>query len=62
MSSEVKVIATVSDKGITITSDGLARNADGTIVATGVLVDDKNEVVASDGTVLFTAEETQVVE
>lgn len=62
MSSEVKVIATVSDKGITITSDGLARNADGTIVATGVLVDDKHEVVASDGTVLFTAEETQVIE
>ncbi|MBO4393923.1 MAG: zf-HC2 domain-containing protein [Spirochaetales bacterium] len=62
INSEVKVIATVEDKGITITSDGLARNADGTIVATGVLVDDKNQVVASDGTVIFTAEETQVVE
>ena len=62
ISSEVKVIATVEDKGITITSDGLARNADGTIVATGVLVDENNQVVASDGTVIFTAEETQIVE
>ncbi len=62
ISSEVKVIATVEDKGITITSDGLAKNADGTIVATGVLVDDNHQVVASDGTVIFTAEETQIVE
>jgi hypothetical protein len=62
MNSEVKVIATVQDKGITITSDGLARNADGAIVATGVLVDGNKQVVASDGTVIFTAEETQVVE
>ena len=62
MSSEVKVIATVQDRGITITSDGLARNEDGSIVATGVLVDDSKQVVASDGTVIFTAEETQIVE
>ena len=62
MNSEVKVIATVQDKGITITSDGLARNADGAIVATGVLVDGNKQVVASDGTVIFTYEETQVVE
>jgi len=62
MNSEVKVIATVQDKGITITSDGLARNADGAIVATGVLVDGNKQVVASDGTVIFTSEETQVVE
>ncbi len=62
MNSEVKVIATVQDKGITITSDGLARNADGSIVATGVLVDGNKQVVASDGTVIFTSEETQVVE
>ena len=62
MGSEVKVIATVADKGITITSDGLAKNADGTIVATGVLIDDKHQVVASDGTVLFPADETQVIE
>ena len=45
MNSEVKVIATVQDKGITITSDGLARNADGAIVATGVLVDGNKQVV-----------------
>ena len=62
MNSEVKVIATVQDKGLTITSDGLARNADGAIVATGVLVDGNKQVVASDGTVIFTSEETQVVE
>lgn len=62
MNSEVKVIATVQDKGITITSDGLARNADGAIIATGVLVDGNKQVVASDGTVIFTSEETQVVE
>lgn len=62
MNSEVKVIATVQDKGITITSDGLARNADGAIVATGVLVDGNKQVVASDGTVIFTSDETQVVE
>jgi len=60
--SEVKVIAVVEDKGITITSDGLARDAEGTIVATGVILDDQNRIVASDGTVIFTADETKVVE
>ncbi len=61
MSSEVTVIATVPEKDITITSDGLAKNSEGTIVATGLLLDDSNQVVASDGTVIFTAEETEVV-
>ncbi len=62
ISSEVTVIAVIEEKGITITSDGLAKNADGTIVATGVLLDENNQVVASDGTVIFTAEETKIVE
>lgn len=57
---DVKIIATIPDKGITITSDGLAKNQDGTIVATGVLLDADNQIVASDGTVIFTAEETQL--
>lgn len=62
MSSEVKVIANIPAKEITITSDGLAKNKEGTIVATGLLLDENNQIVASDGTVIFSAEETEVVE
>lgn len=62
MSSEVKVIAKIPAKEITITSDGLAKNKEGTIVATGLLLDENNQIVASDGTVIFSAEETEVVE
>ena len=62
MSSEVKVIAKIPAKAITITSDGLAKNKEGTIVATGLLLDENNQIVASDGTVIFSAEETEVVE
>ena len=60
ISSEVKVIAKIKDKGITITSDGLAKDAEGTIIATGVLLED-NQIVASDGTILWNAEETTVI-
>ena len=60
ISSEVKVIAKIKDKGITLTSDGLAKDAEGTIIATGVLLED-NQIVASDGTILWNAEETTVI-
>lgn len=60
ISSEVKVIAKIKDKGITITSDGLAKDAEGTIIATGVLLEN-NQIVASDGTILWNAEETTVI-
>lgn len=60
--AEVKVIAKVIEKNITITSDGLAKDAEGTIVATGVKLDDKGQIVASDGTVIFKASEVKVVE
>ena len=60
ISSEVKVIAKIKGKGITITSDGLAKDAEGTIIATGVLLED-NQIVASDGTILWNAEETTVI-
>ncbi|MBQ3696667.1 MAG: zf-HC2 domain-containing protein [Spirochaetales bacterium] len=60
MSSEVKVIAKIESKGITITSDGLAKDAEGTIIATGVLLEG-NQIVASDGTILWKAEETTVI-
>ena len=62
MSAEVKPVAKIFDgnKVITVTSDGLAKDAEGTIVATGVIVKD-GEVVASDGTVLWNAEETEII-
>ena len=60
MSSEVKEIAKIKEKGITIFSDGLAKDAEGTIIATGVLLED-NQIVASDGTILWNAEETTVI-
>ncbi len=56
LGAEVKVIARIKDKNIVITSDGLARNADGTIVATGVKLDAEKRIVASDGSVIFPAE------
>lgn len=58
--AEIKVIATVPEKKITITSDGLARDAEGMIVATGVLLSADSQVIASDGTVIFTADEVVV--
>ncbi|MFC2822225.1 MAG: anti-sigma factor family protein [Sphaerochaeta sp.] len=61
ISPEVTVIAQIKDKGITITSDGFAKDSEGTIVATGVILNDSNQIVASDGTVIFNAEETSVV-
>ena len=54
--TEVKVIARIKDKNIVITSDGFAKNADGTIVATGVKLDAQKRIVASDGTVIFPAD------
>ena len=62
MSAEVKPIAKIIDgnKVITVTSDGLAKDSEGTIVATGVIVKD-GEVVASDGTVLWNSEETEII-
>ena len=60
MSSEVKEIAKIKEKGITIFSDGLAKDAEGTIIATGVILED-NQIVASDGTILWNAEETTVI-
>lgn len=59
--AEVTEIARIEDADITITSDGLAKDAEGTIIATGVLLKD-NQIVASDGTVLWTADETTVIE
>ena len=61
-SSEVSVIATIKDKNIIITSDGLAKDSEGMIVATGVKLDADNQIVASDGTVIFNAEEVIVSE
>ncbi len=56
MDSQVRVIATIPSKDITITSDGLAKGSDGSIVATGLRLDDSNQIVASDGTVIFTSD------
>ena len=58
---DVRVIAKVKDKDITITSDGLARNAEGNIVATNVKLDEQNRVVASDGTVLYEADDLEII-
>ena len=58
---DVRVIAKVKDKNITITSDGLARNAEGNIVATNVKLDEQNRIVASDGTVLYEADDLEII-
>jgi len=62
LSSEVKDIARIEEGGITISSDGLARDDSGAIVATGVTLDSSNQVVASDGTVLFSSEQVSIIE
>ena len=61
ISEEVRVIAKVKEKNITITSDGLARDAEGQIVATGVILDAQNRIVASDGTVIFEADALEII-
>ena len=61
ISEEVRVIAKVKEKNITITSDGLARDVEGQIVATGVILDDQNRIVASDGTVIFEADALEII-
>ena len=61
ISEEVRVIAKVKEKNITITSDGLARDAEGQIVATGVILDDQDRIVASDGTVIFEADALEII-
>lgn len=58
---EVRVIAKVKEKGIVITSDGIAKNEDGSTFAIGVILDDQNRIVASDGTVLFEAEALEII-
>ena len=58
---EVHVIAKVKDENITITSDGIARNAEGNIIATNVRLDDQNRIVASDGTVIYEAEVLEII-
>lgn len=62
LDSEVRDIAKVEEVGVTISSDGMARDADGAIVATGVSLDASNQIVASDGTVLFSADQIQLIE
>lgn len=54
ISEEIKVLAKIKELGITVTSDGLAKKDDGTIMATGVKVNKElRQIVASDGTILF---------
>lgn len=62
LDSEVKDVARIPEEGITISSDGMARDDSGAIVATGVSLDSSNQVVASDGTVLFSAEQVSLIE
>lgn len=62
LDSEVKDVARIPEEGITISSDGMARDDSGAIVATGVSLDASNQVVASDGTVLFSAEQVSLIE
>ena len=59
--AEVREVAKVKESGITITSDGVAKNPDGTTYAIGVLLDDQNRIVASDGTVLFEADALEII-
>ena len=58
--AEVREIAKVKEKGIVITSDGVAKNPDGTTYAIGVILDEQNRIVASDGTVLFEADALEI--
>lgn len=62
LDSEVKDVARIEEEGITISSDGMARDSSGAIVATGVSLDASNQVVASDGTVLFSADQVSLIE
>jgi len=62
MGTDVKNIALIEDQGIVISSDGVAKDANGSIVATGVSLDSSNQVVASDGTVLFSSEQVSIIE
>ena len=53
---EVKEIATIEDRGVIIYSDGFIKDTNGSIIATGVSLDESNQIIASDGTVLFEGE------
>lgn len=51
--NEDAIVLAYSD-GTTVSSQGVARDSQGTILATGLTVNELNQVLASDGTVLFT--------
>lgn len=61
--AEVRVIATVTsnESVISIFSDGIARDQNGTIFATGVKLSENGQVVSSDGKVLFEASQVKVI-
>lgn len=61
LSSEVTEVATLEDRGLIIYSDGVIKDANGSIVATGVSLDASNQLVASDGTVLFEGEKLTLI-
>lgn len=56
LSSDVTEVAKLEDRGLVIYSDGIIKDNNGSIIATGVSVDASNQLVASDGTILFEGE------
>jgi anti-sigma factor ChrR (cupin superfamily) len=61
LSDEVTEIAKLEERGLIIYSDGVIKDANGSIVATGVSLDESQQLVASDGTVLFAGEELTII-
>ncbi len=61
LSAEVTEIAKLEERGLVIYSDGVIKDANGSIVATGVTLDASKQLVASDGTVLFEGEKLTII-
>ena len=61
LSGEVTEIAKLEDRGLVVYSDGVIKDSNGSIVATGVSLDESNQLVASDGTVLFAGEDLTLI-
>jgi anti-sigma factor ChrR (cupin superfamily) len=53
---EIREIAKIEERGIIIYSDGFIKDEKGSIIATGVKLNEDNQIVASDGTILFEGE------
>ena len=58
---QVAEVAQLEERGLTVYSDGLIKDVNGAIIATGVSLDESNQIIASDGTVLFEGETVTLI-